>query len=377
MKTNALGIGLLAVVLAGCSEDGTGVARSLELVTTGRLERGSELVLHVTEGGDTIPASRIQWSADPAGAVELLPAGRVRLLQAGQVTLTAQSDELSGALALNVAAPPMLVLDILRNGNHDIYMVALDGGDLRRLTTHTSVDESPTTAGNTIVFSTYRHGNAELYSYTLPNGPEARLTTTSTDEQHPAISPGGERLAFTRAAPGGVPRLYVAQTSNLAAAQLAATGVTGGFILEGSPAWASNETLIFTSAVRGSNDLFRVNAPPAAPTDLVVRPNPDVDASAAPDGRTILFAAPVADSSSDDLELHSVDLQTREVRVLLRRPGMDSRAIALTDGRIVFVALEPDPDRLYWFDPNDPTATLHLIPLGDGAVPGKIALVRN
>jgi len=375
MTKNRLYSGLFLLVLAGCGSDGTGVERTLQVSTVGRMERGAELALVVTEGSDTIPAAQVQWSANPAAAVELLAGGRVRLLQTGAVTLTAQSGGLSAKLDVTVAAPPMLVLDITADGNRDIYTVALDGGDLRKLTTHASVDEAPTVAGNTVVFSTYRDGNAELYSYTLPNGPETRLTNTSTDEQYPALSPNGERLAFTRAAPGGIPRVYVAPTASLGNAQLAATGVSGGFILEGSPSWASNTMLIFTSAVRGTNDLFMVNAPPAAPSDLVVRAGPDVDAIAAPDGRTVLFAAPVAGDPSADLELHAVDLQTRAIRVLLRRPGMDSRAIQLTDGRVVFVALEPDPDRLYWFDPEEPT-TLHLIPLGEGMIPGRLAQVR-
>lgn len=369
---------VLLLALAGCDGEGTGVSRSIDVTATGRLERGLEIDLVVKEGSDTVPSAQVQWSAQPSAAVELLPGGRAKLLQAGDVTLTATRGAISGSVKLTVATPPILVLDLSKDGNKDIYTVALDGGELRRLTTHAAADESPTTAGNTVVFSTFRHGNAELYSYTLPNGPETRLTNTATlDEQQPALSPNGQRIAYTRAQASGIPRIYVAMMSNLAGAQLVAPTVTGGFILEGSPSWASAETLVFTSTVRGTTDLFSITTPPGNPSDLVVRNRPDVDASAAPDGRTILFSAPVAGSPSDDLELHAVDLQTRAVRVLLQRPGMDSRAIQLTDGRIVFVAIEPRPERLYWFDPADPTTTLHPIPLGEGAVPGKVALIRN
>src|SRR3989441_4332489 len=68
--------------------------------------------------------------------------------------------------APNVAAPPAIVFDWLRNGNRDIYRAALDGTDTLRLTSDPGDDQHPTERAGTVVFTSYRDGNGRSEEHT-------------------------------------------------------------------------------------------------------------------------------------------------------------------------------------------------------------------
>src|SRR5690606_31015177 len=132
----------------------------------------------------------------------------LRLDRAGSIRVTAEAGELAGAVELDVAVPPMILFDMVVDGNRDLYRGALDGRDLERLTTHPAADYDPTIAGDLVVFVSERDGNKELYSLTLGGGAEQRLTHTAISDVYPALSPDGKRLAFARGS--GLTRLLVA-----------------------------------------------------------------------------------------------------------------------------------------------------------------------
>src|SRR5256885_12414184 len=62
--------------------------------------------------------------------------------------------------APNVAAPPAIVFDWLRNGNRDIYRAALDGRDVVRLPPDPAADRNPPEAAGTVEFPSYGTANA-------------------------------------------------------------------------------------------------------------------------------------------------------------------------------------------------------------------------
>ncbi len=158
--------------------------------------------------GTLLADSAVTWTAEPAGAVMFLGGGIATLAQVGQVTLSAHAAVGTGERTITVATPPTIVFDLLRDGNRDIYRVALDGGDLARLTTDPGDDGDPTAVGDRVVFVSYRDGNGELYATSLSGGAPTRLTFTDVAEAGPALSRDGAWLAYTRT-DGGVPKLWV------------------------------------------------------------------------------------------------------------------------------------------------------------------------
>src|SRR2546428_10459519 len=111
--------------------------------------------------------------------------------------------------APNVAAPPAIVFDWLRNGNRDIYRAALDGKDTVRLTSDAGDDQHPTERAGTVVFTSYRDGHAQLYAVAATGGGTARrVTNTAFNETQPALSPDGTEIAYLTDS-SGVPKLWL------------------------------------------------------------------------------------------------------------------------------------------------------------------------
>lgn len=394
----ALAAGLVG---AGCDSDPTnpgapdpdpGAGPSLVVEASGRQERGMRLLLTLVDttaaGIETLGEAPV-WSVEPAGAVEFLQVNdggsdtdagsgagagtgealgaiEARLLRAGPVTITGEVGDLSGQLTLDVAAPPTVVFEMVRDGNRDIYRAALDGGDLVRLTSGKHDNRTPTVAGDRVVFVSYRDGNGELYSVPLAGGEESRLTQTPSNEGDPALSPDGNRLAFTTPV-SGVPKLWTAAADASGAARAAPElGFSGS--LEVAPSWAPDgKRLVFVSTARGTSDLF-LFTPATGAVDLLLGTDaPEVEPAWSPDGEWIAFTS----AREGRTGLYRIRVGTDEVEQLTDRAETDARPAWLGDGRLVYVARVDGATRLRWLDPEAPDV-VYEIPVGEGTI-GRVA----
>lgn len=90
-----------------------------------------------------------------------------------------------------------------RDGNHELYLMNADGGNVRRLTSNTATDTMPAFSpdGKQIAFTSNRDGDYEVY--TLDIGAEGkpgelrRITRSPGFDTHPAYSPDGKWLVFS------------------------------------------------------------------------------------------------------------------------------------------------------------------------------------
>lgn len=92
-----------------------------------------------------------------------------------------------------------------REGNYEIYTMAADGSDVRRLTNDPASDGWPvwTPDGRTIIFSSNRTGDEEIFSMDIDGGNLRQLTDRpDTFDVFPSISPDGRQIAFSSQIPG-------------------------------------------------------------------------------------------------------------------------------------------------------------------------------
>jgi Tol biopolymer transport system component len=344
--------------------DSTGPGPSLAIVVAGRVERSLTVALTATVAGMPVADSLVSWSAEPEWAVTFMGNGTARLDSAGAVTLRAEAsidDELrQGARNLNIAVPPTIVFDFLRDGNRDIYRVELDGRNLLRLTTATADDIDPAAAGGFLVFTSYRDGNAELYRRPLAGGGDTRLTDSPGDEIQPALAPGAGGLSYAWDE-SGVFRIWVAEADG-SIARPATMGFSVDGSVEASPSWApTGRALAFVSTTAGTAGVYHLSLDGGDPQLVADGAFAEVEPAWSPDGETLALVS----DSTGDAELYLLHLQPDTIIRLTNRIGNDGEPAWLPDGRLVYTAFAGATTTLRWLDPADP-ATVVDIPIGPG-----------
>ncbi|HEX6367424.1 MAG TPA: hypothetical protein VF006_00745 [Longimicrobium sp.] len=375
---NRPGRGLLATVLAatllaGCGGDGGGdplpQPTALTVTSTGRLERGDVVTIDVAADGQPVAPGQVSLTVTPADAAEVVGAGTLRLLRAGELEVRATSGARTGTVRLTVAPPPTIVFDMTVGGNRDIYKVALDGGDLARLTEHASDDRDPSTGGGTVTFVSFRHGNGELYSVPLAGGAETRVTTSTRSESAPALSPDGQRLAYATD-PSGVAKLWTSLSTGAGAAQAAPNFGFGGSP-ETSPSWApTGSRLAFVGTATGTADIYQLTLG-QTPQLVVGGTAAEVDPAWSPDDKWVAFAS----TREGDPAIFVVRLSDGAVTRLSSRVGTEAEPTWTKDGRLVYTEfLGNDQTRLVWIDPAAPQ-TVNPIPV-QGGFPRRPAVAQ-
>lgn len=354
-----------ALLLAACGGgDGGGVTQptpKLNVAVTGRMERGSTVSVAVTLNGAPVNAADYTLSVRPADAIQVVDNATVKLLKAGSVTVTATgANKAAGSADFTIAAPPVVVFDRVVNANRDIWRIDLDGQNEQQLTTDVGDDQDPTVAQGTVVFVSYRAGNADLWSVPLAGGANTRLTTSARDETTPALSPDGQKLAFSYLETD-VTKLYTS-AANGSSPQRAAPGFGFDGSIETYPTWGTGGALAFVATNNGTADVFGMTGS-AAPTLLVGGNLAEVEPAYSFDGKTLAFVS----NRSGAVEIYLLNVATGGVTQLTSGAGTKAQPAWTPDGRIVYTETLNGATHLRWIDPAAP-GTTYLIDTGAGAV---------
>jgi Tol biopolymer transport system component len=91
-----------------------------------------------------------------------------------------------------------------RAGNHDLWVLPAEGGEMQPLTTDPTPDWFPRWSpdGKQIAFYAYRSGNRDIWVMPAGGGRARQLTTHEAFDAGPAWSPDGKTLAFMSARRG-------------------------------------------------------------------------------------------------------------------------------------------------------------------------------
>ena len=101
-------------------------------------------------------------------------------------------------LMVAVDAQPQIAFTSRRDGNSEIYVMDINGGNQRNLINNHNDDWWPSWSpdGKRIVFVSERDGNWEIYVMDADGGNPQNLTNNLGNDAYPSWSPDGKRIAF-------------------------------------------------------------------------------------------------------------------------------------------------------------------------------------
>jgi Tol biopolymer transport system component len=191
-----------------------------------------------------------------------------------------------------------------RDGNDEIYVMNVDGSNVKRLTNNPEQDLFPSWSpdGEWIVFSTTRDVDAEIYKMNKNGGSLIRLTDDPAADSNPAWSPDNTRIAFISRR-DGFANLFVMGTDGANPTQL-----TFYKSIVEVPSWSSDSRMIaFASDMEGTRDIFIIGADGAGLDRLTDSPSEDFYPAWAHDQTTLASALPEPTAAPGDVCVNASD----------------------------------------------------------------------
>lgn len=295
-----------------------------------------------------IGADRLRWTSAHPAIAGVDATGLVTAVGVGTTTITV-TETGSGVRAtapVAVTAPVTgghIAFLSNRDGNDEVYVMAADGGNVRRLTqTAAREDEVAISAdGRQVAYISRETGGWEVYTLALATGTRRRLTTSTASDWGPSFSPDGAWLAYFTTGASGTDDIYLMSPTGDNVRRL-----TNHPAMDVLPVFAPDGgTLYFNSDRAGAGyDLYRMNVDGSGVTRLTTTAGDDWYHAISPDGRLLAFTA------DGHLDLMLVDGSNR--RTLTRPTGyQDVRPTFSPDGtRLAFASNRDDTWQIYVMD---------------------------
>jgi Tol biopolymer transport system component len=295
------------IAFVGCPAPG--VPGACHLYVTGRDGGGEKQVVPAVSGGE--------------GAVDWQPIRGRRERSSG--TIVFQSDRAGG--------PP------------ELYTMAEDGTNLRRLTFNSVIDRAPRFSpdGRRVVFASDRDGDFDIYVLDLATGAVTQLTNDPARDDLPVFTADGNAVVYQRELlcpcslravndDGSGDRALDTGPGNAAFPDMSRHGSKLAFASDRSGVWA-----LYTMPLDGSR-LRQVTDPPAGSGDIRPRWSPR--------GRELVF---VGGEPAGNNDVFIVRENGTNLRQLTSGPRFEEHANFSPDGRrVIFAVFSPDGGaRLY------------------------------
>jgi Tol biopolymer transport system component len=171
-------------------------------------------------------------------------------------------------------------------GNLDIYVIDAHGGTPLRLTDDPGIDSHPAwfPSGGSLVFASDRGGRPSIWKMGQFGGGATLLVQ---DAEQPAVSPDGDWIAFSRAAPGADSRIGVASVTDPGRITML-TDDQGGLWAHEYPTWSPDGRKICYATRHG---LWEVPSSGGSARRIATDTDPDQDPVWSPSGRHIYFTS--------------------------------------------------------------------------------------
>ena len=178
-----------------------------------------------------------------------------------------------------------------RGGNVDLYVMNADGSAVTQLThdAGANVGARWSSDGSTLVFASYRDGNFEIYTVRIDGTGATRLTADSGADINPHWSPDGTKIAFqSDRSQTGKWDIYVMSADGADATRLTSNGEDNN-----NPVWSRDgSTLLFWGGASNAADVFVMHAEDGSGVvNLSNDPADDTVPAWSPDGTKIAFSS--------------------------------------------------------------------------------------
>ena len=248
-----------------------------------------------------------------------------------------------------------------RTGAKEIHVMDSDGGNVRRATSHKSINTFPCWApdGNTIVYTSYRYANrptlflltrgtrspgrilreldgaqiyrgvfdpsgnrlavvreveggSEIYTVKRGGGGVTRLTNNGAIDVGPTWSPDGTQIAFVSDRTGA-PQIYLMGADGSNQRRLTFNGSYNA-----APAWSPDgKWIAYESRVGGQMDIWLIDPLGKVNLPLVEHPRSDEAPSWSPDGRMVAFGS----SRRGRMDIYRIDVNGENLTQVTNGPG--------------------------------------------------------
>ena len=233
--------------------------------------------------------------------------------------------------------PPVAFSSTRANGNHDIWVQDLHGGDAQRLTSHSARDAEPNfnAAGSRLVFESNRINNrAEVYSMNADGSQVMRLTNAAGGNITPSFSPDGSKVTFIGSRDGGVRNVYIMNSDG--SEQVKLTTNQGYASRANNPVFNHDGTRIAFDSDRGqignaNHDIFSINLDGSGEERLTTALGRDIGPSYSRDGSRIVFIS-FRDDAAANGEIYVMNADGSNARRVTNSTLREGQPVFSPDG---------------------------------------------
>jgi Tol biopolymer transport system component len=243
-------------------------------------------------GAITLATVALNSSGHASASITTLPVGHDTL----SAVYSGDTNYLSSAspVLIQVVKGNTIVFSSNRDGNIEIYAIAMSSGSQTRLTNNAAIDTMPAYApdGTRIAFTSTRSGTPQIWLMNADGSNLRQLTTDPGVTGTPAWSPDGTRLVYTSTRSGSLQLWIVGTTGPYPATNQQQLTPNALALANTTPSWSSNGLIAFTSIHGGLPQIWVINANGASPaTRLSTDSAIDTTPAWSPDSSRIAFSS--------------------------------------------------------------------------------------